>query len=406
MPQIDPNVALIRAEQLKLQVDSFNQVTVELQDRRVRCSGHIFRILDLFAKPTSFREAVARLSDHAAGAQDWIQLTADIQLLIQNGMLHEESKRPILLPAGHHFNTVSVHAAMLNDKTRTLNYIQALREQVRPGAVVVDIGTGSGVLAVAAAQAGAEHVYAIDQGMIGEIAHQVFAVNGFSDRITFLRGASSQLELPQKADVMVSEIIGNEPLSEGILATTKDAARRFMKLGAIYIPRQIAIYAVAVRLSDEKFPLTLISDQTLAHWYDWYKIDFSPLKAAQPDPLTFTLLPQNLTPHQLMSEVVCLSQIDLTDIRGLDVDACMETIAVQSGQIDGIFVFFETQLSDSVRLSTSPAVSDATNHWSQTVWMLDKPLQVNAGTRFSITYQFNQATGNSAAHVTAALKTD
>ena len=62
------------------------------------------------------------------------------------------------------------HARMLHDDRRTGDYLAALAAAVRPGDVVLDIGTGSGVLAVAAARAGARRVYAVEASDIAEVA--------------------------------------------------------------------------------------------------------------------------------------------------------------------------------------------------------------------------------------------
>ena len=71
------------------------------------------------------------------------------------------------------------HARMLDDERRTGDYLAALAAAVRPSDVVLDIGAGSGVLAVAAAPAGARHVYAVDASDIAEVAERMYALTGF-----------------------------------------------------------------------------------------------------------------------------------------------------------------------------------------------------------------------------------
>ena len=75
---------------------------------------------------------------------------------------------------------------LLNDRTRMQAYRQAIKEMVRPGDVVLDVGTGSGILALFACQAGAGHVYPVDSSPVVRVVKRLAHVNGFEERITFL----------------------------------------------------------------------------------------------------------------------------------------------------------------------------------------------------------------------------
>ena len=86
---------------------------------------------------------------------------------------------------------------------------------------------------MAAAPAGAKRVYAIEVRPIAEVAARFFQGSGLGDRITLIRGNSTEISLPERADVLVSEIIGNDPLAEQVLDTaTCDAVARLLKPGA------------------------------------------------------------------------------------------------------------------------------------------------------------------------------
>ena len=54
--------------------------------------------------------------------------------------------------------------------------------------IILDVGCGTGVLAMFAAQAGAKHVYAVDCSSIADQAREIIKINGFADRITVIKG--------------------------------------------------------------------------------------------------------------------------------------------------------------------------------------------------------------------------
>ena len=62
------------------------------------------------------------------------------------------------------------HRHLLDDHTRTSALIDAINAVVKPGDTVIDLGTGTGILAMAAARAGAARVYAIDHASIVDSA--------------------------------------------------------------------------------------------------------------------------------------------------------------------------------------------------------------------------------------------
>ena len=182
-----------------------------------------------------------------------------------------------LTPEG--FGRSSQHVLMLEDRMRTSAFLQAVRETVRPGDVVVDIGTGTGVLAIAAALAGAEHVYAIEMTAMADVARRGVEANGLSDRITVVQGRSTEITLPRRADVVVSETIGDDLFDESILPTLHDAADRLATPGARFLPHALRPVIVPVRIDDEIWRRRFYAEDLLAGWSADYGIDFSWLGA-------------------------------------------------------------------------------------------------------------------------------
>src|SRR5579859_4703209 len=108
---------------------------------------------------------------------------------------------------------------MVGDSLRFPAYSEAIARSVKPNDVALDIGTGPGVFALLAAKAGARKVYAIDTENVVDFGKQFAADNGMTGRIEFLRGDSRQILLPERANVIISDIRGALPLfGQGILA--------------------------------------------------------------------------------------------------------------------------------------------------------------------------------------------
>ena len=206
-----------------------------------------FATLSMFARPLSLGAAIERLENDSNGSTDFVPTLSVINLLIEEGALVPPDVGGVVTRG---WADPVEHARMLHDERRTNDYIAALREAMRPDDVVVDIGTGSGVLAIAAARAGARHVYAVEASDIADVAERVFACNGVQDRVTLIRGWSREIELPEPADLLVAELIGNEPFEEEILETTLDARRRLLKPGARLIPHTLELVARPLRIPD------------------------------------------------------------------------------------------------------------------------------------------------------------
>ena len=143
------------------------------------------------------------------------------------------------------------HLSMLHDTARMDAFRRAIDASVQPGDVVVDIGCGSGVLSFMACEAGARKVYAIEGGPVIEVARELAIDNGFADRIEFLGGWSIEVGIPEPADVLISETIGNAGLDEGIVAWTFDARQRLLRPGAVLLPQRLRVWVAAAESFDE-----------------------------------------------------------------------------------------------------------------------------------------------------------
>jgi type II protein arginine methyltransferase len=132
------------------------------------------------------------------------------------------------------------HFRIVRDDLRNSAYDDALRRGVKPGMRVLDIGSGTGLLAMMAARAGAEEVVSCEMNpAIAEAAAEIVSRNGYSNRVKVVPRRSDALEAADiggGADLLVSEIISNNMLGQNVLAVMEDAASRLLKPGARMIP--------------------------------------------------------------------------------------------------------------------------------------------------------------------------
>src|SRR3954463_12958845 len=104
------------------------------------------------------------------------------------------------------------YGEMVADELRTQSYARALQRCVRPGSVVLDIGTGTGILALLACRYGARRVFAVEPSESIEVAREMARAHGVEARIDFFQALSTDFTLPDPADVVFSALHGILPL--------------------------------------------------------------------------------------------------------------------------------------------------------------------------------------------------
>ena len=133
------------------------------------------------------------------------------------------------------------HFNIVRDRARNDAYRAAIRKAVFPGCKVLEIGTGSGLLALMAAEAGAAQVITCEaEPALAHVAELNVAANGYADRVTVINKHSTALnvdvDLGGPADILVSEILADNLLGEDVLHSHADAVSRLLKPGATIIP--------------------------------------------------------------------------------------------------------------------------------------------------------------------------
>lgn len=393
MSSLLPDALLHRAPELTIKLESNNDSVIIMDGETIASGVYGLAILEVFSRPTTFSGALEQLRVRTRGAQDWINLTSTIVMLHKAGVLQDTAQAKPTLSAKARtggFDAAPIHIKMLNDRTRTSQYLKAIDEVVKPGDVVLDIGTGTGVLAVAAARAGARHVYAIEASGIGRSARTTFERNGLADKITLVEGWSTQVDLPEPADVLVSEIIGNEPLGEQVLEVTLDALKRLLKPQARLIPRRVRIFGLGLAVPHEALSERTFTEELLDQWRSWYGIDlYSLLEAARSSKQLFFVKPREVDHWQAVTDPMLLVDIELDRLEHAFVaKTTASSTAKAEDQLTGTLVYFELELSPTVRLSTHPAEAGEACSWRLPVWISPQPLSLLIGDRLQMSYEY------------------
>jgi type I protein arginine methyltransferase len=234
--------------------------------------------------------------------------------------------------------------AMISDSARFKAYTEAISRCVRPGDVVLEIGCGPAVFSLLACRAGAKRVYAIEMEDIIDVARQIAFANEFADRIRFFQSDSRKTELPERVDVIVSDIRGTLPLFDGAVASLRDARQRFLSADGVMIPRREVLSAAIIQA--EQIYSSLISP-----WKTSAKdVELSiPLRLVLNSVHGVAVKAETLLTQP---EEVC--SLDYMGNPSVNASASLEFRTNRAGTAHGICVWFDTQLHDDIGFSSAP----------------------------------------------------
>lgn len=263
------------------------------------------------------------------------------------------------------------HLPMLADEARNAAYQQAMDKHVGAGMHVLDIGAGSGLLAMMAARAGAGQVTAVEMNpVLAEVARQVVADNGFADRIQVLNRLSLDLEvgvdLPA-ADLVVSEVLDGGLLGEGVLPTLRHAARHLMKPGGHMLPAGATVHGQLVELPRQRTvnPIATIAGFDLSA-FDRFR-----------NPAAYRTIKLANEQHTVLSAPFHVADFDFAAPPMADRQRRAKIPITTTGEVYAVVFWFDLHMDDAIRISSGP---DGTlSHWAQAVQFMDRSRMVSAG---------------------------
>jgi len=261
---------------------------------------------------------------------------------------------------------LEVHRELLLDTVRTEAFRSAIRYFVEPWSVVLDIGSGSGILSFFACEAGARKVIAVDSTHGADLSAFLSRHLGYSDRISVIHSHSTKVELDEPADIIVTETIGAFGFDEHILSTVIDARSRLLRPGGTIIPQRIDLFLVPVEAPDAFRRHVGVWDEPA------FGFDVSPLAVFASN----IVYVANVGRAAWLAAPSALISADLASVDTPDLSGSSRFTTARDGVVHGFAGWFRATLAPGIQLSNEEP--DETS-WNHAFLPLERPIAVSAG---------------------------
>lgn len=251
------------------------------------------------------------------------------------------------------FTDLYEHEKMLADAKRVDTYEKAIARYVKPGDTLVDLGTGSGILAILASRNKPKKIYAIDHSPFIEVARESARHNG-AEGIEFVEVNSRSFNPPEKLDLILHEQIGDDLFDENMIENILDLKRRLLKEGGRILPGKFELYLEPVSLKKEfRVPMAW---EMRPQGVDMSFLKESPLaEKYRSSGYRFRYVEPYSISHFLSKPEPVIS-FDLND-KEPSIDFSIspqKRFVTKSGLLDGFCLYFEVIFDEEIRFDTNP----------------------------------------------------
>ncbi len=267
------------------------------------------------------------------------------------------------------------YGKMIIDNVRMDAHFRALSQLITPDTVVLDIGTGTGIIALLACRLGARKVYAVEPSLAIYMAEELAETNGYADRIQFIQDLSTRIALPERVDIIVSDLRGVLPLFQQHIPSIVDARQRFLRPGGAMIPRSDTLWAALVEAP------ALYHDYAGAWESNLFELNLRPARRLAIN----TWGKAYLKPEQLITEPHHWITLNYLTIEQPDVQGALNWVTARAGTAHGFTVWFDAVLADGAGFSNAPGKPEII--YGQAFFPLEQPVALLAGDRVSVQLQ-------------------
>lgn len=262
---------------------------------------------------------------------------------------------------------IDEHRQYLVDRNRLAAFEAAVASVVRPGQVVLDLASGTGIMGLLACRAGAGLVYSIESGGMISVAREVARANGFEDRVVFIKGYSLHVDLPEKVDVVIADQIGNFGFNAGVIEYFADARRRFLKPEGVTLPRRMSLMLAPVEAPD-LFEQVEFWNSSPAGF------NFRPTRALAAN----TGYQVNLVPESVCGDAVAIADIDLDHADAGVFHGEATALVHRPCTMHGLGGWFTAELAAGISMTNSPLAPEKIQR-RQVFFPIDRAIEVAKG---------------------------
>nr|KYP54986.1 putative protein arginine N-methyltransferase 4.2 [Cajanus cajan] len=247
---------------------------------------------------------------------------------------------------------------MLSDRVRMDAYFNAIFENKRHFAgkkTVLDVGTGSGILAIWSAQAGARKVYAVEATKMSEHARALVKANNLQDIVEVIEGSMEDVTLPEKVDVIISEWMGYFLLRESMFDSVIHARDHWLKPTGVMYPSHARMWMAPIKtgIGDHKFG---DYESTMDDW------------------------------HNFVDETKAYYGVDMSTLTKPFAEEQRKYYLQANGRSEDL-------AENMIELTTAPSVDYGT-HWGQQVFLLHPPMHLSEGDDIKVSFLMSRSKEN------------
>mmetsp|Transcript_68290 Transcript_68290/g.192546 ORF Transcript_68290/g.192546 Transcript_68290/m.192546 type:complete len:387 (-) Transcript_68290:80-1240(-) len=277
----------------------------------------------------------------------------------------------------YYFNSYAhfgIHEDMLKDQVRTGSYMKAIQlsRHLIEGKTVLDVGSGTGILCLFAAKAGARRCIGIECSDIAEYATEIARKNGYGDTITYVRGKVEEVELPvDTVDIIISEWMGYFLIYESMLDSVLFARDKWLVKDGLMFPDHARLYMAGIEDADYK-------EEKIGFWDQLWGFEFSPMRQmVMQEPISDTV-----DESAIVTSQHCILEINLHTAKREDLDflSPYSLRVTRKDFIHALVVWFDVTFGackPNIILSTAPG--KPYTHWKQTVLYFEDTVVAHKG---------------------------